>query len=208
MLQLSSGCNIRRFGCINVEVGRVGPSGRRRRAGRSALAAALRDWPALRPDAPSARRSGLLGRPAGCGVSLSGDEVGVVGEQLVSMKCREPVVWCTADVHIRNEVSRDRRALRHAAVDCCRLRGREARVSKLVCRDRKLPFFRTSISDTARRRVVTDVSLSRRLASTQCFRRRRATSACSARRTLAAYLSSASLRRCLTLGAVSRAATI
>ena len=45
--------------------------------------------------------------------------------------------------------------------------------------------------DSARRRVVTDVSLSRRLASTQCFRRRRATSACSARRTLAAYLSSA-----------------
>ena len=37
----------------------------------------------------------------------------------------------------------------------------------------------------------TDVSLSRRLASTQCFRRRRATSACSARRTLAVYSSSA-----------------
>ena len=32
--------------------------------------------------------------------------------------------------------------------------------------------------DSARRRVVPDVSLSRRLASTQCFRRRRATSAC------------------------------
>ena len=47
------------------------------------------------------------------------------------------------------------------------------------------------VVDSARRRVVTDVSLSRRLASTQCFRRRRATSACSARRTLAAYLSSA-----------------
>ena len=45
--------------------------------------------------------------------------------------------------------------------------------------------------DSARRRGVTDVSLSRRVASTQCFRRRRATSACSARRTLAAYLSSA-----------------
>ena len=50
----------------------------------------------------------------------------------------------------------------------------------------------------------TDVSLSRRLASTQCFRRRRATSACSARRTLAAYLSSV-VRRCL--GRASRSAT-
>jgi len=47
------------------------------------------------------------------------------------------------------------------------------------------------LAEPARRRVVTDVSLSRRVASTQCFRRRRATSACSARRTLAAYLSSA-----------------
>ena len=56
------------------------------------------------------------------------------------------------------------------------------------------------VVDSARRRVVTDVSLSRRLASTQCFRRRRATSACSARRTLAAYLSSA------VCGAVSRSA--
>ena len=34
------------------------------------------------------------------------------------------------------------------------------------------------MGDAARRRVVPDVSLSRRLASTQCFRRRRATSAC------------------------------
>ena len=35
-----------------------------------------------------------------------------------------------------------------------------------------------ALPETARRRVVPDVSLSRRLASTQCFRRRRATSAC------------------------------
>eukprot|EP00964_Phaeocystis_antarctica_P044890 scaffold25806_cov69-Phaeocystis_antarctica.AAC.1 len=65
---------------------------------------------------------------AGC--SSRCDDVGVVGEQLVSMKCREPVVWCMADVDIGSEVSRDRRALRHAAVDCWRLRGREERVTQ------------------------------------------------------------------------------
>ena len=118
------------MGCINVVVGDAGPCGRRWRSGRSVHGAALRDWPALGPDAPSARRLLTVSRPTGCGVVLSGDEVGVLGEQRASMNCCERAVWSTVDVDIVRKVSQDHRALRHAAVDCWRLRGREERVSQ------------------------------------------------------------------------------
>ena len=95
------------LGCINVVVGDAGPCGRRWRSGRSVPGATLRDWPALRPDAPSARRPLTVSRPAGCCAGLSGDEVGGLGEQLASTKSSERAVWSTADVGIGIEVRRD-----------------------------------------------------------------------------------------------------
>lgn len=76
------------------------PSGRRWRSGRPATGAVLRGWPALRPDAPSARRLASLGRPAGRAVGSRGDDVGVPGEQLASLTPHDRVVWSTEGVDI------------------------------------------------------------------------------------------------------------
>ena len=76
------------------------PSGRRWRSGRPATGAVLRGWPALRPDAPSAKRLASLGRPASRAVGSGGDDVGVLGEQLASLMPHDRVVWSTEGVDI------------------------------------------------------------------------------------------------------------
>ena len=123
------------LGCINVVVGDAGPCGRRWRSGRSVHGAALRDWPALGPDAPSARRLLTVSRPTGCGVVLSGDEVGVLGEQRASMNCCERAVWSTADVDIGRKVSLDAPTWgrRDVPVDCHRARGHEGDSFHVPC---------------------------------------------------------------------------